>query len=266
MQIPGRKKSCHGRQDFGMLQYFSSNGQQLTNLQILGTAFLAFSAFDAVKFFGNLRDFLLAALGIHSRKQFRNGNSLGTYFRTVPAGSAGDQTLVPENSTDLFNSFQFFGVQGLEIFHEANIVLHLSDGAHTGQNIDYTFKTGCKPEGIAGVGATLQPVQNFLGSFRKVDERAALDGLHNENRLAVFAADFVALSGLDLIVLKIHIVKLDLNHFDFRVLGQNVVQNLGAVMERHAEMTNLAFLLQLQGNFKGIAALISLFVCVCPCC
>ena len=71
-------------------------------------------------------------------------------------------------------------------------------------------------------------------------------------------ADLIAFPGLYFVILKIHIIELDLNHFNFRMIGQNLIQSLRGIVERHAQMTDFSFLLQFQCDFKGSCAFILL--------
>ena len=88
---------------------------------------------------------------------------------------------------------------------------------------DSTIMMPGKPERVAGGAAAVQLVQHSLGIVGQVDKVAALDRLHDEHRLAVLAADFIALAALDGDVVIVQIVELDLHDLDLRVLGQNLV-------------------------------------------
>ena len=71
--------------------------------------------------------------------------------------------------------------------------------------------------------------------FRKgVNEDTALDRFHNDNGFPVLAGDFVAGTGLDGLAVPVNVIELELDKFHLRVLGQDFVEQFGAVMERKA--------------------------------
>ena len=72
----------------------------------------------------------------------------------------------------------------------------------------------------------------------------------------MLTADFIALSGFYLLILKVCIVKLNLYHFNFRMFGENLIQDFCTVVEGHTQMTDLTFLFQLQSDFKSSCAFV----------
>ena len=72
------------------------------------------------------------------------------------------------------------------------------------------------------------------------------------------AADLQTLPGLHGGVLKVHIVQLDLHHLHLGVFRENLIQNLGLVMEGKTHMPNLPLLAQLQRGLVSPAALVLL--------
>ena len=68
-------------------------------------------------------------------------------------------------------------------------------------------------------------------------------------------ADLVAAAALDGGVLVVEIVELDLHHLHLRVVGKDLFQHLGGVMEGDAHVPGLALRLQLLGDLIGAAFL-----------
>ena len=62
----------------------------------------------------------------------------------------------------------------------------------------------------------------------------------------MLAADFVALAALDGGIVKVGVVELNLHDLDLRVLGQDLFENLRPVVERNAEVADLALFFELQ--------------------
>ena len=75
------------------------------------------------------------------------------------------------------------------------------------------------------------------------------------------AADLIALAALDGHVVIVQIIELDLHGLDGRIVGQNLLQHGGAVMERDAHMADLALGLEGEGRLIGAAVPVVLVVC-----
>ena len=71
----------------------------------------------------------------------------------------------------------------------------------------------------------------------------------------MLAANLVALAALHSNIIVIQVVELNLYHLDLRVLGQDLVQHLGAVVEREAHMADPALGFQRKGGLVGAASL-----------
>ena len=99
----------------------------------------------------------------------------------------------------------------------------------------------------------MQLVQHFPGLFGQVDQVAALHRLHDQHGLAVPAADFIALAALHGGVVVVHIVELDLHYLDLRVVGQDLLQYLGMIVEGDAHMLDFALGLQRKSGLIGPA-------------
>ena len=194
-------------------------------------------------------------LGVEAGEQIRDGNALGADLGAIPAGGAGDGILRPEDPAYLLHSGLFLLVQRLEICHIAAIIVHHIHIAHAGEHHHHAFLAGGEADGIAGIAAAAQIVKDLAGFLRQVDQTAALHRLHNDGGLAVLAADLQALVGLDGGILKVHIVQLDLHHFDLGILGEDLIQHRGLIVEGNAEMLDFALVPQLQGGLIGAALL-----------
>ena len=97
----------------------------------------------------------------------------------------------------------------------------------------------------------------FFEFLRQIHQRAALHRLHNDDGLAVLAADLIALPGLHGGILVIDIVELNLDDLDLGILGENLIQNLGLVVEGNAEMADFPLVPKRHDRFVGVNLLVS---------
>lgn len=108
----------------------------------MGIGFLALATFDAVvglvSLFGvDLVVVIVSVpamvdhLRVHHREQVRDRDLLQTTLYTVLAGSAGDQVHEVEDFLRPPHSFRFLFVQGPEILHVTDVVLHLLQSERT---------------------------------------------------------------------------------------------------------------------------------------
>jgi hypothetical protein len=74
----------------------------------------------------------------------------------------------------------------------------------------------------------------------------------------VLLANLIALSRLNRCIIVVKIVELKLSNLDLGILGKNVIENVSAIVEGDAEMTDLTFLLKLHSGLVGAARLIML--------
>ena len=140
--------------------------------------------------------------------------------------------------------------------HITAVILHHCQVAHAGKHHKHTLLPCRKADGIAGIGAAIQTIENFFGILGKIDQAAALHRLHDDHRLAVLPADLQALPGLNRFIFKIHIVQLQLHHLDLGICRENFLQHLRPVMEGDAEIPEKSLLLHSQSGFVSTAALI----------
>ena len=246
--------------------------QQLSDGQVLGADTLALAAADAVRGAGAGPgvDILIVVvrvpvvvgvLRVHDGKQVVDGDMLRAAFGAVAAGRAGDQVLFMEDLLHPVHGGQLGIVQRRKVLHVAQVVLHLLHAAHAGQHHQHTGEARGKPDGIAGGAAAVQGVQHGFCVVGQVDKAAALDRLHDQHGLAMPAADLIALAALDGHVVIVQIIELDLHDLDGRIVGQNLLQHGGAVMERDAHMADLALGLEGEGRLIGAAVPEVLVVC-----
>ena len=241
--------------------------QQLTDRQVLRAGFFALAALDAIRGPAPRRGMhhivviirvpiVINLLGVHHGKQIGDSNVPGAAVGAVAAGRAGDQVLALENLLHLFHRSQLGFVQRPEILHKGDVVLHLLHIAHAGQHHFNARKAGGEADGIAGGAAAVQRVQHSLGVLGQVDQVAALDRLHHDDGLAVPDAHLIALAALHGRVVVIHIVELQLHDLHLGIVGQNLLQHLGTVVEENAHMADLALGLEGEGRLVGAALLI----------
>ena len=204
---------------------------------------------------------VVGVLRVHDGEQVGDGDMLRAAVGAVAAGRAGDQILLAEDLHHLGNGGTLGIVQRRKVLHVAQVVLHLLHAAHAGQHHQHTGEARGKPDGIAGGAAAVQGVQHGFCVVGQVDKAAALDRLHDQHGLAMPAADLIALAALDGHVVIVQIIELDLHDLDGRIVGQNLLQHGGAVMERDAHMADLALGLEGEGRLIGAAVPVVLVVC-----
>ena len=107
-------------------------------------------------------------LCIKTGKQVRNRDLFRTSIRTVPTGSAGNQSLCAENLPYFYDSLLLFIRKRNKILHVTDIVLHHFHISHAGQHHHNTLKSSGKSDRITGVAAAMKRIQDFLCLFRQV--------------------------------------------------------------------------------------------------
>ena len=120
-------------------------------------------------------------LGVQVGEPIRNRNFLRANLCAVTAIRAGNQFLVPENGTNGFYCLLFLRSQWLKFPHETYVVFQLLQGTHARQNHSDTFKSCGKADGIAGIGAAVEAIENLLRRLWEIDQYAALDGLDRKS-------------------------------------------------------------------------------------
>ena len=98
-------------------------------------------------------------------------------------------------------------------------------------------------------------LEHLLSLFADIGQGAALDGLHHHYRNAMPGGNFIAAAGLNGGILPVQIVDLQLYKVHIRVLGEDLFQQISAVMEGEAHIHNLAVSLLLAQPVEGIQLL-----------
>ena len=128
---------------------------------------------------------------------------------------------------------------------------HLLHGAHTGQD-DLHSGQGLgkahRPGGRTPIGVDFP--QQSCRFLRQCGQAATLHRLHDDDLFAVPRRHLIAGSGLQRGALPVQIVDLQLNIIHLRVAGQDLIQQLGAVMIGKADLLCKPLFLQLREEFK----------------
>ena len=240
--------------------------EQIAHLEMLGAGLLTHTALDTV---GGLRAvvsvYLVIVIGVpilerapavETSEECGDRNVHRTTLHTVLTVGARDEILLAEDGADLLDGTPFALIKGLEVGHIREIVTHHIHIAHTGENHCDALEACGKSDSIARVAAATETVKDSLCLIGKVDKATALDGLHNENWLAVLTADLVALARLDRGVLIVGIIELYLHSLDLGVLGEYPVEHFGSIVEGEADVLHLTLALEVKGGFISAALLV----------
>ena len=235
---------------------------------MLGAHRLAAAAADAVGGFAALggEDLVIieilvpvveGALEIVAGEQVGDLDALGAgvLIDAVAAAGAGNEPLGLEHAANPVDGDALGIIQGAEVGHGGDIVLHLGHAAHAGQHHADVGEAGGETDGIAGIGAAVKTIEHSLGLGGQLHQMAALDGLHHQDGLAVLDADVVALLALHGGAVVVHIVELKLHHVQLGVSGENLVQHLRLIVEGDTHMAQLALRLHGESGLIGPAAL-----------
>lgn len=190
-------------------------------------------------------------LGVEAGKQRRDVDAPGAALDAVAAGCAGNHVLPVHDVDHARKPGQLFLRQRLEGREGLDVLRHLLGGAHARQDYRHALVAAGKAQRVAGRSVRAGLGQRLGRGRRQGGQGAALDGLHDHDRLAVGAADLVAGAALDRDVVPVKVVELQLHAFDFGVLGQDLVQDLGGVVEADAKVAHAAVSHQLVGLLVG---------------
>lgn len=179
----------------------------------------------------------VAQLFIHGGEDIRDPDSLGAAFRAVMTGCAGDGGRLAQDPLGLLDDMLFLFVEGLEVFHIGEVVLHLRYVGHTGQDGDDPVQGSHKADGPGGAGhVRVVCSEEVLHFLRRVGQGAALDRLHNGDGNTVFPGHLIVRPGGNRRVLPVGIIDLQLNKVYLRVSGQEPVQEFRSRMEGKAHV------------------------------
>ena len=100
------------------------------------------------------------------REEIGNDDSLGTgaLLDAVATGGTGDEVLCVDDIADLADRLHLAFVEGLEVLHGSDIVLHLLHVAHTRQHHGHHGEAAGKAHRVTGVRATVQIAQDLIGA------------------------------------------------------------------------------------------------------
>ena len=191
---------------------------------------------------------------VQAGKHIRDPDRHRAAVHAVAAAGAGDQVHAAEDLPDPRDGGQLRFAQRGGAGHEADVLLHLLQAAHAGEDHHHVFKPGGKAQGQL-CGADPEPVDLGRGGFGEICQSAALDRLHDDDGLAVLHAGLIDPAGVHRVVLVIQIVELDLDELDLRIGRQDAVQNLRGVVEGEADVADLSLGLELEGGLVGPAGL-----------
>ena len=199
---------------------------------------------------------LEGTLGVEAGEEIGDGDALGALVGAVAARRAGDDILGAENFPHLPDRLHLLGAEGLKVLHKADVVFHHLHIAHAREHHGDALEARRKADGVACGASAAERFQNLLGARGEVDEAAALDGLHDDDGLAEFAAHFVALVALDGSILIVHIVELDLHRVHFGIGRKDALQNFRFVVEGEPDAADLPLCFESKRRLIGAAALV----------
>ena len=96
--------------------------------------------------------------------------------------------------------------------------------------------------------------------FRRIGEVAALDRLHDGDKLSVFSGRFIVGAGGDLGVLPVRIIDLHLDEIHLRMLRQQLVQQFRPGVEGKTQVADQSLFLLLPHKVPEMQLLITLVV------
>ena len=160
---------------------------------------------------------MVCLLGVHRCSQIRDRDVLRAAGSTIAAGRARNEIHALENLLHTLDGIHLPLIKEFKILHIAEIVLHLQEIAHARKNHHNAGEARGKADGIARGAAAVQVVQDGLGLLREINQVAALERFHDNNRLAVLAADLVAgAARLEMLeafrILRVHQIEVKISH------------------------------------------------------
>ena len=196
---------------------------------------------------------LVHLTGVVAGEQGGDVDGFGAACGAVAAGGAGNAVLPFEQRLHPLHGGLFGVGEGRKIAHVRGIFLQLCQCAHAGQHHRHPLVPGGEPHRGGGRGKPGLRKQQLTGRGQLVSQTAALHRLHHHNGLAVAAADLPAAAALDAGVVQIGVVELDLHKFQLRVVGEDLIQHGGLVVEGHAHVAHLSLGFQLLHRLKSAA-------------
>ena len=191
-------------------------------------------------------EFRTALAAIGHGEDIRDGNAHWTALGAVMAAGTGDRLVRVQRELGLVDRALLVGVQGLEILHKGEVVVHLRQIAHAGEHRDDVLLARHKTDRPGGVGRLrVRLRQDRLDAVDGVCQHAALHRLHDRDGLSIDLADLKVAPGGHAGVLPVRVVDLELDEFHVRMSLQQFLQQLGIGVEGKAVVFDQALRLHL---------------------
>ena len=193
---------------------------------------------------------------VHTREKIRYRDLLGTALGAVAASRAGDKSFAAEDCADLVDGLALTLVEGLKVLHVAEVVVHHIHIAHARKNHLYSVEACGKSDRVACIAATLECIEHCLCIIGEIDEATALYGLHDYDGLAVLLADLEAEARLYCGIVVVEVIELYLNDLEFGIFGEDLIENVGGIVEGKSYVLDLALCLKLKCGLIRAASLV----------
>ena len=185
----------------------------------------------------------------------------GAALGAVGAARAGHRDVRVDDGHGLLDAGFLPGVQRAEILHIAGVVQQLGHIAHAGEHDLHVGLAGRETDGPGRHrGFRRVGFEHFLHRPGHFGQRAALDRLHDDDRLAVLFGYLIAFAGLHALAVPVQIIDLELYKLHFRVLGQDAVQQVRMVVEGKADVPDHTLFLLLLQPGKAVQLFVDLVV------
>ncbi len=204
----------------------------------------------------HIRLFPRYCMEIQEPEIIRNRDILRTYFETVTAVRAGDGNRFSKFLCDPLREILFLLRERRKTLHEGSVIPELGQIAHPAQDDFYCAERSRKTNGEGrrrrSIGTCPVEFQKELGGGgREVRELPALDGLHDNHGFSVFDRCLVAAAGLGHRAIPVEIVYLQLDYVHFRMLRQDLIENICAVVKGKADEPGFSFFFQFAKEFEA---------------
>ena len=164
-------------------------------------------------------------------------HACGAVLHAILAVGAGDKPHALKRFDGLLQRLFLLRAEGLVLFPFAHVFLYLLQGGHASQHGDDVGQVVAEavcPGNQALVG--IHGLQHVLAAVGQVGQAATARRLHDGYGHAVLLRHFHALAGLGYRVFPIKVVHLQLDEVHIGVLGKQLVQALGVVVHRKAQV------------------------------
>ena len=202
-----------------------------------------------------------ALLAVDHREDIGNRNPHGAPLRAVMAAGAGDRLILIQRRLGLPDDPLLRLRQGLELLHEAQVVLHLGQAAHAAEHRQDVVQAGAEADGPGRVAqAAARGIQDLFDLRNRIRQDAALDRLHDGDGLAVGLADLPAPAGGHARIFPVGVIQLQLDEIHLRMLVQQLLQQHRVRVEGEAVIFHQALPLLLGHEVPDMILVILLHV------